>query len=232
MIETGAAENGFSVTREQAERLAQYSSAVLELNNKINLTAIRDEKDFIERNILDSLMIAADIPGSGASIADVGTGGGFPGIPLAVCLPEDSFVLIDSTRKKLDAVEEAAKPLGLENVCYLNGRAEELGREGEWREHFDCVVSRAVASLRVLTELCLPLVKPGGKMIAMKSARYEEEIDEAKEAVEQLGGRISDVQKRYLLHSDMLHVIITIEKIRKTPQKLPRSFGQIKKKPL
>ena len=118
MIETGAAENGFSVTGEQAERLAQYSSAVLELNNKINLTAIRDEKDFIERNILDSLMIAADIPGSGASIADVGTGGGFPGIPLAVCLPEDSFVLIDSTRKKLDAVEEAAKPLG-KSMCHV-----------------------------------------------------------------------------------------------------------------
>lgn len=232
IIKNKAEENNIELSEKQLSQLDRYMKEILTVNQEINLTGITEPEAFIERNIIDSLLIVKDIQPKGMKIADIGTGGGFPGVPLAIYFPEDQFVLIDSTKKKLDVVETAVKKIGLSNVKVLAGRAEELSRLPEEREQYDYVVSRAVAPLRILCELCLPLLKKGGEMIALKSARYDLEIKDAENTIKLLGGKLLSTEKRYILHSDMLHVIIIVEKIRKTPEQYPRSYGQIKKKAL
>ncbi len=232
LIRTGCEENKIWISDDQLLKLSAYTEAILKINENLNLTAIRDPQEFVTRNIIDSLMIKSDIPWSGASVADVGTGGGFPGIPLAACLEADQFTLIDATGKKLKAVEEAAREAGIDNVTFVNARAEELGKNPAYRGKFDYVVTRAVASLRILSELCLPLLRVGGELIALKGAKYQEEIDEAEPSIKILGGGVPRVIKREILHSDRLHVIIIVGKTEETPKKYPRAFGQIKNKPL
>lgn len=231
-VEKALQENQIELSEKQTQQLTDYANAILEINKSVNLTAVRDEEEFISRNLIDSLLLKPFLKNSGDRVLDLGTGGGFPGIPLAIACPDDEFTLVDATQKKVDAVEKAASKLGLKNVRYLCARAEEMGKKEEYRGQFDVIVTRAVASLRILTELALPLLKVHGELIAMKSAKYQEEIDEAERTLEVLGGKITRVEQRKVLHSQMLHVIIVVEKTKTTPEKYPRVYAKIKKQPL
>lgn len=204
---------------------------VLDWNERINLTAIREASEFMRKNIIDSLALCgAPELENALSVLDMGTGGGFPGLPLAAAFPEKSFVLADSVGKKLRAVDDVAYRLGLSNVKTLHSRAEDLGHMREYREKFDLVVSRAVAELSVLAEYCLPLVRQGGCFIAYKTESSAEEIEAAKPAIGMLGGRFAELRTDGIDGSG--HVFAVIEKRSATAKIYPRKAGIPSKKPL
>ncbi|MBC3797758.1 16S rRNA (guanine(527)-N(7))-methyltransferase RsmG [Acetobacterium tundrae] len=217
-----------AITEKQGDKLLAYMDKLLEKNKHINLTRITDEDEFIKLHIMDSLTLLKLIKNPRAKILDVGTGGGFPGIPLAIVLEDAEITLMDSTKKKLNVVKEIAKELGIDNIKILHGRAEELGQDPEFREIYEVVTSRAVANLTLLSEYCLPLTKIGGQFLPMKGKDYKEELESAKKPIEILGGEIIDVKKGLLLQSDYVHVIMNIEKNRKTPMQFPRINGKIR----
>ena len=211
-------------------RFEQFEILLLEKNKVMNLTAITQPDEVVIKHFLDSLTVlgAVDIP-QGASVIDVGTGGGFPGIPLLIARPDIKLTMLDSTRKKLDFIDFALQELSL-TAATVHARAEEAG-QGELRESFDFAVSRAVASLNVLSEYCLPFVVPGGTFCAMKGSKGSEELAEAEGAVRLLGGEVSE---KKLLRLEYLgeRTLISIKKISHTPTKYPRPSAQISKKPL
>lgn len=208
----------------------QFEILLLEKNKVMNLTAITQPDEVVIKHFWDSLTVlgAVDIP-QGASVIDVGTGGGFPGIPLLIARPDIKLTMLDSTRKKLDFIDFALQELSL-TAATVHARAEEAG-QGELRESFDFAVSRAVASLNVLSEYCLPFVAPGGTFCAMKGSKGSEELAEAEGAVRLLGGEVSE---KKLLRLEYLgeRTLISIKKISHTPTKYPRPSAQISKKPL
>ncbi|MBD5151258.1 MAG: 16S rRNA (guanine(527)-N(7))-methyltransferase RsmG [Oscillibacter sp.] len=211
-------------------RLAEFAEMVLERNQVMNLTAITEPKDVAALHLLDSLAVI-QLAGLGSGrLVDVGCGAGFPGAPLAIGRPELHVTLLDSLGKRVDFLKEACGKLGLENVECVHARAEEFAAEK--RESFDWTISRAVAALPVLCELCLPLVKVGGQMLAMKSANSEEEINGAKKAIELLGGKIRWVKDYTVPTTEVVHRLICIEKVSPAPKKYPRRFALIKKQPL
>jgi len=228
LIKAGA-ELEISISETQGEKLIQYMEEILEINKHINLTRITEEDEFIKLHLLDSLTLLKFIDNNQSlSILDVGTGGGFPGIPLAIMLEDATVTLLDSTKKKLIVVENIAKKLDVNNIKILHGRAEELGQDRKYRESYDIVTSRAVAKLTLLSEYCLPLTKIGGKFLPMKGREYKNEIAEAEKPIEVLGGKIKTMEECLILQSDWVHAIIVIEKIKKTPRILPRTNGKIK----
>ena len=206
----------------------KLSDLLLEWNGRMNLTAITEKEEIYRKHFADSLTAAEFLP-NGATLLDVGCGGGFPTLPLALARPDLRVTALDSTAKKLRFVEAAAKELSLP-VATLCGRAEELGKGAPYREHFDCVTARAVARLPVLCEWCLPFVRVGGAFVALKGAAGEEELREAENAVTLLGGSVETVRRRTI--GGESRVILVIRKIAPTPAKYPRNGGQIMKKPL
>ena len=194
----------------------------------MNLTAITDPRDVAALHLLDSLALAE--MAEGRTVVDVGTGAGFPGVPLAIALPSAHVTLLDSLGKRVDFLRESCRKLGLENTLCVHQRAEEFA--GEHREDFDLAVSRAVAALPVLCELCLPMVRVGGQFLAMKSVDTEAEITAAKSAVKLLGGRIREVRDYTIPTTEVVHRVVCIEKVSPTPRKYPRRFALIKKQPL
>ena len=217
---------------ERVEKFLTLTKFMLEENEKYNLTAITEPDKIILNPYADCAALAKILP-KGAKIADVGCGAGFPTLPVAILRPDLSILGIDSTAKRINYVSEAAKLLGLENVTALTARAEEIGA-GAMRESFDIVTARAVANMRVLTELCLPLVKVGGQMIAMKGKAAEFELVEAKRAISILGGKTSATNTVRLTDGkeELIHPLIIIDKKAKTPSAYPRAYAQISKKPL
>ena len=214
--------------KEVYERLTEY---ILDWNTKINVTAIRDPKEFYEKNIEDSLAITALPEFTSANrILDLGTGGGFPGLPLAIAYPEKEFILMDSVAKKLKVVASAVSEFGLENVDVVNMRAEDLARWPAYRESFDLVVSRAVSNMTTLSEYCLPFVKVGGCFIAYKTEDAEEEIKNAEKAIGILGGKLERIAPDGREGSG--HVFAVVSKNKTTPPKYPRKAGLPLKKPL
>lgn len=211
-------------------RLAGFAELVLERNQVMNLTAITEPKDVAALHLLDSLELAALAGLEAGRLVDVGCGAGFPGVPTAIARPGLQVTLLDSLGKRMDFLREACGKLGLENVECIHQRAEEFA--GARREAFDFAVSRAVAALPVLCELCLPLVKVGGKMLAMKSANSDEEIQGAGHAAEVLGGRVEWVKDYTIPTTDVVHRVVCVEKVKATPGKYPRRFALIKKQPL
>ena len=211
-------------------RLAGFAELVLERNQVMNLTAITEPKDVAALHLLDSLELAALAGLEAGRLVDVGCGAGFPGVPTAIARPGLQVTLLDSLGKRVDFLREACGKLGLENVECIHQRAEEFA--GARREAFDFAVSRAVAALPVLCELCLPLVKVGGKMLAMKSANSDEEIQRAGHAAEGLGGRVEWVKDYTIPTTDVVHRVVCVEKVKATPGKYPRRFALIKKQPL
>lgn len=210
--------------------LEAFSRMLLEKNQVMNLTAITDPRDVAALHLLDSLALTGFTGLEGKKVVDVGTGAGFPGMPLAIAVPSAQVTLLDSLGKRIDFLGECCRELGVENVQCVHQRAEEFA--GEHRENFDLALSRAVAALPVLCELCLPLVKTGGEFLAMKSVDTEEEITSAKTAVKLLGGKIRYVRDYAIPTTDVVHRVVCIQKVSPTPKKYPRRFALIKKQPL
>ncbi len=231
LLVSDAQKLGFSITDEQLSRFDLLSELLVEQNKTMNLTAITDPDGIAVKHFADSISVlsAAEIP-QGAKILDVGTGAGFPGLPLLIMRPDIDLTMIDSTAKKLKYVENTVNELGL-IATTLHTRAEEAGQSKEYREKFDFVCSRAVAALNVLCEYCLPFVKQNGLFIAMKGAKAQEEIDAAKAAIKTLGGKIV-AEKSFSLSDGGERTLVVIKKISQVPPKYPRPSAQIAKKPL
>lgn len=232
-IAAGLAQIGMALTPAQAEQLAGYYTAVIEKNKVMNLTAITEPGEFLYKHYLDSYLAYDEKLFAGVHKAlDLGTGGGFPGIPLAIYTPQIEWTLLDATAKKLRFIETAAAALGMANVRVLHRRAEDAGQAKAYREQFDLVVSRAVAALPVLAEWALPLVRVGGNFIAMKGPKGEAEVAAAKQAIALLGGELKAIHTVSLPGSDEARTLITISKTAPTGAKYPRKPGLAIKKPL
>ncbi len=231
LLVSDAEKLGIAINDEQLSRFEKLSELLVEQNKTMNLTAITDPDGIAVKHFADSISVlsAAEIP-QGARILDVGTGAGFPGIPLLIMRPDIDLTMIDSTAKKLKYVENTVNELGL-IATTLHTRAEEAGQSKEYREKFDFVCSRAVAALNVLCEYCLPFVKQNGLFIAMKGAKAQEEIDAAKGAIKTLGGKII-AEKSFSLSDGGERTLVVIKKISQVPPKYPRPSAQIAKKPL
>lgn len=205
---------------------------LVDYNEKVNLTAVTDCEGAVAKHFADSLLIEEYIP-EGATLCDVGCGGGFPTLPLAVVRPDLKITALDSTEKKLKFVSLMAEKLDL-NVTTLSARAEEVGQSKEYREKFDCVCARAVARLNILGELCLPLVRVGGKFISCKAAAAKEELNEAIGGIEKLGG-ITEISKETVLITaveEQARAVFVFSKASETPKAYPRHYSKISKKPL
>lgn len=213
------------------ERFYKYMNLLLEWNEKINLTAITDEREIIVKHFLDSLTIEKYLDNI-KNLADIGTGAGFPGIPIKIFNPNIKITLVDSLNKRVNFLNDIVKELKLENVEVIHSRAEDLGKDKNYREKFDVVTSRAVANMSILSEYLLPLVKIDGKCICMKGAEIEEELESAKYAIKLLGGRIEKVDNFELSDEHLKRNIVVIKKIDKSPSNYPRKAGIPAKKPI
>jgi len=213
------------------EQFYNYKKMVIEWNEKINLTAITDDLEFVVKHFIDSLTINKYIE-KNKTIIDIGTGAGFPGLPLKILNKENKVVLFDSLNKRLKVLEDIIKKINLTNVETLHGRAEETFKNIKYREKYDIAVSRAVASLNVLVELMLPAVKVGGTCICMKGNNAETEIGESKKAIKELGGEIKKVEKIVLPELNLERNIVIIKKIKQTPKQYPRKPGIPQKVPI
>ena len=210
--------------------LLRYGHLLMETNKVMNLTAITDPADIAALHFLDSAALLTLEDFRDKTVVDVGTGAGFPGLPLKILEPTIHLTLLDSLGKRVQFLERVCQELGLADVACIHGRAEEFA--AAHRESFDLAVSRAVAALPVLCELCLPLVRPGGKFLAMKSVDSDQELESARHAIEILGGAVSGVRDYAIPGTAGRHRLILAKKVKKTPEKYPRMFAKIKKNPL
>ena len=225
----GVSDMGLSVSQEQTMQFAQYSALLKEWNEKMNLTAIVDDDGIAVKHFLDSILPLAHITvGQGASLADVGTGAGFPGLPIKIIRPDLTVTLIDSLQKRIRFLDRVCNDLRLEAISCKHGRAEELGKDKDYREQFDVLVSRAVANMTVLCEYCLPFVKVGGMFVALKAQEVEEELTKAKPMIGTLGGKVEQVLEVPLPQSDMIRTLVVIRKEKPTPNQFPRRANKIK----
>lgn len=233
VLTNGAKELSVELDESMTEKFMVFSDELCEWNKVMNLTAIKEPKEIAIKHFVDSLALLkyADIK-PGAKIADVGCGAGFPGHPLKIVRPDITLCSIDSLGKRLNFLDDLEKKLEMTGCTRVHLRAEEAGAKPEYREKFDYSTARAVASLRVLAEYCLPLVKVGGYFIAMKGNEAEQEIDEAKPAIKTLCGQIEKVIEYNLPMTDNKRTIILIKKIAPTDKRYPRSNAKIAKNPL
>ena len=220
---------GLTLSEEQTDRLCAFGEALLEKNQVMNLTAITEPAAVARLHFLDSMALLRLWDFSGKSVVDVGCGAGFPGVPLKVAEPSLELTLLDSLTKRMDWLAEVLPPLGVSANCVC-ARAED--HAALCREQYDGAVSRAVARLNVLAELCLPLVKPGGVFLAMKSADSDEEISEAAPGIRMLGGRVERIEDYTVPGTDTVHRVVVIRKERATPKQYPRRYAKIKQAPL
>ena len=222
---------GMELTEEQIRQFEAYRAGVLEWNEKVNLTAITDPEEFEMKHFADSIMSAGkDIMKNAKKIIDVGTGGGFPGIPLAILFPDKQFTLMDSLGKRIKIIDQLAIEIGINNVELIHARAEDLAKKKEYREQYDVCVSRAVANLATLSEYCIPFVKIDGYFAPYKTAAADEEIAEGKKALFILGGHLESVSE--FSDAELDHTILWIKKVKMTPVKYPRKAGTPSKEPL
>ena len=216
--------------REGVPALLRYAEALVETNKVMNLTAITEPADIATLHFLDSAALLKLVDFQNKSVVDVGTGAGFPGMPLRILEPSIRLTLLDSLNKRIDFLKEVCDDLGLRDVDCVHARAEEFA--AQHREGFDIVTSRAVANLRMLSELCLPLVKVGGFFLSMKSVDSDAELEDAHQAIAILGGRVTDVKDYVIPGTEVTHRVIFVQKLKETPKKYPRAFAKIKKSPL
>lgn len=220
------------LTEKQIKQFIDYKDMLLEWNEKFNLTAITDEREIILKHFVDCLAISAGAELAGKKIIDVGTGAGFPGVPVKIAFPDTQMTLLDSLNKRITFLEELKNKLGLENVVCIHSRAEDGGADKNLREGFDLCISRAVANLAVLSEYCLPFVKVGGYFISMKGPDVKDELNESEKAIKVLGGEVKEVKLINIPETDINHSLIIIKKIKPTPSKYPRKAGKAKKEPI
>ncbi len=219
------------LNEEQIQKFYTYMNLLIEWNEKINLTAITKPEEIILKHFVDCLTISKYI-GKNSTLIDVGTGAGFPGIPLKIYRSDLKITLMDSLNKRINFLNEVIKDLKLENIETIHARAEELGKNKKYREQFDIATSRAVANLSTLSEYLLPFIKVGGKCICMKGAEVDDELKTASKAIEILGGKLKNKDIFTLPQSDLGRSIIVLEKIKSTPGKFPRKPGTPAKEPI
>ena len=219
---------------DKVKKLYAMTEYMLNVNKRMNLTAIKDEKSVVLKHYADSLAICEYVD-EGARIIDVGCGAGFPTLPLAIFRPDIKILALDSTAKRIEYVKSVTKLIQLDNVTATAARAESLAQDKSFRESFDHATARAVASLPILTELCLPFVKMGGSFIAMKSQKAESEVSESLSAIKRCGGVLKEIREFKLYDGVNIsedRTIISIIKDSQTPKEFPRDYAKIKKKPL
>ena len=219
------------ITEKEANMFYEYDKLLLDWNEKINLTAITDEREIILKHFIDSLTINRYIENAD-NVMDIGTGAGFPGVPLKIVNENKRFILVDALNKRVNFLEEIKKVLNLKNLDLIHSRSEDLAKNLMYRENIDVVTSRAVANLRVLVEYMLPFIKLNGLCICMKGPNSKEEIIEAENAIKILGGKIENIDKIILPESEIERNIIIIRKLSNTPNKYPRKAGTASKQPL
>lgn len=218
---------GLSLREDQIDRLCRFGQLLLKQNQVMNLTAITEPTAVARLHFLDSLALLREEALAGKTLIDIGCGAGFPGVPLAIAEPTLHVTLLDSLQKRVNWLKTILPELGVDATC-VAARAEEY--VAEHREAYDVATSRAVARLNILSELCLPYVKVGGKFLALKGAMAQAEADEAKTAIEALGGRLSEIREYPV--GEATHRIVVVEKVRPTPKAYPRKFAKIKQQPL
>lgn len=218
-------------TDKQLKEFYSYMNLLLEWNKNINLTAIIEPKEVILKHFIDSLTINKYIE-KNVTIADVGTGAGFPGIPLKIYRPDLNITLVDSLNKRLNFLDEVIDTLGLDKICSVHSRIEDFAKDKNYRERFDYSTARAVANLPVLAEYLIPIVKVGGKCICMKGSQIDEELTSARVAINVLGGKIYKSDNFNLPCSDICRNVIIVDKIKHTPNRYPRKAGVPAKEPL
>lgn len=223
---------GISLSEYQIQQFIDYYELLIEKNKVMNLTAITEFKEVIIKHFIDSLSIVKCKTFTNEKVLDVGTGAGFPGIPLKILYPEIDLVLLDSLNKRLVFLNEVINSLGLKKIKTLHGRAEDYAKKDEHREKYDLCVSRAVAKLSSLAEYCLPYVKKDGFFISYKSGKVEEELYFSRNALNILGGKIEQVKEFNLPGTDIERSLVVIRKTSKTPKQYPRSAGKPSKEPL
>ena len=222
--------SGWGLAADAAPRLLEFSDRLLEKNRVMNLTAITDPVDVVTLHLLDCAVLLRMEDFRGKRVVDVGTGAGFPGMPLRLLEPDFDLTLLDSLGKRVAFLQEVCNAMALQRVTCVHARAEEFAAQE--RERFDLAVSRAVAPLNVLCELSLPLVRVGGSVLAMKSVDCGEELQSAKSAISQLGGQLEGCEDYTIPGTDVTHRVVRIRKVRPTPKTFPRAFAKIKKNPL
>lgn len=219
-----------NVSEVQLVQFEKYSRMLVEWNEKMNLTAVTDPDGIAVKHFLDSILPLYHINFDNiSSIADIGTGAGFPGIPLKIMMPDKNVTLIDSLNKRINFLKAVCEETGLNGVECIHGRAEEMGKNKDYREKYDAVVSRAVANMTVLCEYCLPFVKVGGMFVALKAENADEELELAKPMIGTLGGKVEEVIEAPLPMSDITRKLIVVRKVKGTPPKFPRRADKIKK---
>ncbi len=232
-FEEGLKELGITLEQAQMDSFLQYYELLVEWNSFMNLTAITEFKEVCTKHFLDSLSLVKVIDcHQRLSVIDIGTGAGFPGIPLKIAFPELKITLLDSLGKRVKFLNEVINQLGLTDIEAIHGRAEDYAKPSALREQFDICVSRAVANLSTLSEYCLPYVKIGGSFISYKSEKIVEEKQQAQNAIQLLGGRIASQNEFTLPFSDIFRNLFVIEKVKKTQAKYPRKAGLPSKEPL
>ena len=222
-----------ALSEKQMEQFLQYYELLVEKNKVMNLTAITEFDEVVEKHFLDSVSLTKQLDlHQPLKVLDLGTGAGFPGIPLKIVFPELEITLMDSLNKRVLFLQDVISSLQLENIEAVHGRAEEAARNKKYRESFDLCVSRAVANISTLSEYCLPFVKVGGSFISYKSSTIEDELEDGKKGIAILGGKVKDVYKFTLPDSELQRSFVIIEKEKKTPKAYPRKAGTPSKEPL
>ena len=233
LLKNGAENYNVKLSDYQVEQFMTYMKLLKEWNEKINLTAITDEAEIIKKHFIDSIAIMkSDLINTGCTVIDVGTGAGFPGIPINIIDPSVKVVLLDSLNKRVNFLNEVIKELKLTNIEAVHGRAEEMSKNVKYREKFDIATARAVANMNVLSEYCMPYVKKGGHFIALKGPTGYEEVTHAKGAISILGGQVKNIIETNIIEEEYKHNIVIIKKIKETSTKYPRRYAIIEKTPL
>lgn len=233
LLRDGLIEMGFEPSEAIIEDFFTFKSLLLEWNEKINLTAITEEREVIIKHFLDSLAcLKSGVSFSNKSVLDLGTGGGFPGVPLKIMDRSIHMTLLDSLNKRINYLKIVGEELKFENIEYVHSRAEDGGQDKRYREKYDIVVSRAVANMSTLSEYCLPYVKVNGCFIAQKTKDALDEVHEAENAIRKLGGKIESIIPGTIPFSDLNHNLVVVRKINETPKQYPRKAGSPSKNPL
>ena len=224
---------GIELNEKMLQDLSVYKGMLKEWNEKINITTITEDEEIDKKHFVDSLSPAlTGLFDGDEKVIDIGTGGGFPGLPLKIRNRSLRVTLLDSLNKRIVFLHQVIGELRLDGIDALHGRAEELGLKAEYRENYDVCVSRAVASLDTLSEYCMPFVKVGGHFISMKGPEVDDEVRMSKKAIETLGGHVEEIKYVHIPESDIVHSLIVIRKIKNTPKKYPRPGGKPKKSPI
>ena len=233
LLVKGLSELGLTITEEQIEKFDKYYEMLIETNKVMNLTSITEYDEVIIKHFIDSLLVVNifDISKSKKMI-DVGTGAGFPGIPIKIMFPHLQITLLDSLNKRINFLQEVSKQVGIDNIEFIHGRAEDFGKLEEYREKYDIATARAVAGLPILMEFCVPFVKVGGYFVCLKGPNANLELEESKAAMDVLGVEFIEKINIELPESDLNHNILVFKKVKNTPDKYPRKAGKPAKSPI